>query len=77
VGDRRVLYRELGSILECKRPLGIPRSRWEDKNNMHLQVKEWSVDRINLAKSSDKWPDLVINVMKLRVAENERNSLIS
>jgi len=47
VGDRRVLYRILGSIHESKSPHGIPRSRWEDKYNMHLQVKGWSVDSIN------------------------------
>ena len=54
VGDRRVLYRILGSIHESKSPHGIPRSRWEDKYNMHLQVKGWSVDWINLAQDSDK-----------------------
>jgi hypothetical protein len=31
---------------------------------------------IIMAKGSDKWPDLVKNIMKLRVAENEENSLI-
>jgi hypothetical protein len=34
---------------ECKIPLGIPRSRWEDNANMHLKVTGWSGDWINLA----------------------------
>jgi hypothetical protein len=38
---------------------------------MHLQVKGWSVIWINLAQ----WSDLAKNKMKLRVAENEGNSL--
>ena len=71
VGERRVLYRILGSIHESKRPHGIPRNRWEDNTNMHLQVTEWSVNWINLAQ----WPDRVKNVMKLWFAENEGNSL--
>jgi hypothetical protein len=37
---------------------------------MHIQVKEWSVDWINLVQDSDKWSDLVNTVIKLRVAEN-------
>jgi len=44
---------------------------------MHLQVSGWSVDWINLAQDSDKWPDLVNNVVKHQVAENEGNSLTS
>ena len=62
---------------ECKRPLEIPRSRWDDNTNIHIQVKGWSVDWINLAQDSDKWPELVNTVMKLQVAENEGNSLTS
>jgi hypothetical protein len=38
---------------------------------MHLQVKKWSVNWINLAQ----WPDRVKNVMKLWFAENVGNSL--
>ena len=53
-GHRRVVYRVLVSKHECKRPLGIPRSRWEDNTNMHLQVSGWSVDWINLSQDSDK-----------------------
>jgi hypothetical protein len=48
-----------------------------DNNNIHLQVSGWRLDWINLYQDSDKWPDLVKNVMKLRVAENEGNSLTS
>jgi hypothetical protein len=48
-----------------------------DNTNIHLQVSGWRVDWINRAQDSDKWPDLVKNIMKLRVAEYEANSLTS
>jgi len=44
---------------------------------MHLQATGWRVDWIILAQDSDKWPDIVKNVVKLRVAEIEGNSLTS
>jgi len=44
---------------------------------MHLQVTESSVDWINLARNSDKWPDLVNAVFKFPVVENEGNILNS
>jgi len=66
VGDGRFLYRILANIHESKRPFGKHRSRWDGNTNMHLQATGWSVEWINLAQG----PDLVKNVMKLRVAEN-------
>jgi len=44
---------------------------------MYLQVPGWSVDWINLAQDSDKWPHLVENLMKHWIAEIEGNSLTS
>jgi hypothetical protein len=36
MGERRVLYRVLVEKPEGKRPLGRPRSRWEDNIKMDL-----------------------------------------
>ena len=40
---------------------------------MHLQVTGWSVDWIILAQDSDKWPDLVNTVNKLRLQKMRGN----
>ena len=37
-GERRGVYRVLVGKPEGKKPLGIPRRRWEDYNKMELQV---------------------------------------
>jgi len=37
MGDRRDIYRILVGKPEGKRPLGIPRRRWEDNIKMDLQ----------------------------------------
>jgi hypothetical protein len=48
-----------------KRPLGRPRSRWEDNNKLNLQeVGFGDVDWIELAQDRDRWPALVNAVMK-------------
>ena len=75
--NKRIVYRVLASKHEFKRPLGIPRSRWEDNTNVHLQVTGWSVDWINMAQDSDKWPELVKTIIKIRGGGNEGNSLTS
>ena len=46
MGGRRGLYRVLVGKPERKRPLGIPRRRWEDNSEMGLQEvrcgdKDW------------------------------------
>ena len=52
---------------EGKRPLGVPRRRWEDNIKMHLQeVGCGSLDWIELARDKDRWRALVNGVMKLR-----------
>jgi len=37
VGERRGVHRVMVGKSECKRPLGRPRCRWEDKFKMDLQ----------------------------------------
>ena len=53
---------------EEKRPLGIPRSRWEDNIKMDLQeLKCGGMDWIELAQDRDTWQALVNTVMNLRI----------
>jgi len=53
--------------LEGKRPLGRPRSIWEDIIKMDLQEVGWGMDWIDLAQGMDRWWVLVMAVMNLRV----------
>ena len=53
---------------EGKRPLGIPRRRWEDNVKMDRQeVGLGSMDWIDLAQDRDRWRALVNAVMNLQV----------
>ena len=53
---------------EGKRPLGIPRLRWDDKIKMDLQeVGCGGLDWIKLAQDRDMWRALVNAVMNLQV----------
>jgi hypothetical protein len=50
----RSAYRFFVGKPEGKKPLGRPRSRWEDNIKMDLQDVEWgAVDRIDLAPDRD------------------------
>jgi hypothetical protein len=45
MGERRSVYRVLVGKAEGKRPLGIPRRRWEDNIKMYFQevgVRVWT-----------------------------------
>jgi hypothetical protein len=53
MGEERNVYKVLGGKPEGKRPLGVPRHRWE----------EW----IRLAQDGDRWQALVDTAMNLRV----------
>jgi hypothetical protein len=68
-GERRGVYRVLVGKPEGKRPLGRPRSRWEDNIKMDLQeVGCGGMDWIVLAQDRDRWRALVTAVMNLRVS---------
>jgi len=61
------VYRVLVGKPEGKRPLGIPRRRWEDNIKMDLQeVGCGGMDWIELAQDRDRWRTLVTVVMYLR-----------
>ena len=68
MGDRRGVYRVLVGKPEGKRPLGIPRRRWENNIKMDLQeVRCGGMDWIEVAQGRDRWRALVTAVMDLRV----------
>jgi hypothetical protein len=60
-------YRSLVGRREGRRPLGIPRRRWEDNIKMDLQDVGWGMDCIELAQDRDRWWALVNVVMNIRV----------
>jgi hypothetical protein len=64
MGEVRGAY----NILVGRRPLAIPRHRWEDNIKMDLgEIGFGDVDWINLAQDRDRWQTLVNMVMKLWV----------
>jgi hypothetical protein len=68
-GEKRSAYRILVEKPEGKRPLGRPRSRWEDNIRLDLREIEWGgMDWINLAQDRDHWRTLVNTVVNLRVS---------
>jgi hypothetical protein len=68
MGEERNVYRILMAKPEGKRPLGRPRSRWEDGVRMDLrEIGLGSVDWIQLAQDRDWWRALVNTVINLRV----------
>jgi hypothetical protein len=61
-------YRILVGKPEGKRPLGIPRRRWEDDIKMDLrEIGRDGMDWIDLAEDRDQWRALVKKVMNHRV----------
>ena len=68
MGEGKGLYWVLVGKPEGKRPLGIPRRRWEDNIRMGLQELVCvGVDWIELAQDRDSWRALVNAVMNFRV----------
>jgi hypothetical protein len=69
MGEGRGAYRILVGRPEGRRPLGRPRSRWEDNIKTDLQELGWGgMDWIDMAQDRDRWRALVNAVMNLRVA---------
>jgi hypothetical protein len=67
-GEKRNVYRILMGKPEGKRPLGIPRRRWEDNIRMDLREIGWGgMDWIDLAQDRDQLRALVNTVMNLQV----------
>jgi len=54
MGERRGVYRVLVGKPEGKRPLGIPRRRWEDNIKMDHEVGCGGMDWIELAQGRDR-----------------------
>jgi hypothetical protein len=78
MGEERGVYRMLVGKPEGKRPLGIPRRRWEDNIKMDYQeVGGVRGDWMELAQDRDRWRALVSTVKNLRVPENAGNFLVS
>jgi hypothetical protein len=51
-----------------KRPLGIPRHKWEENIRMDLRAVRWEVvDWIHLAQDRDQWQALMNMVMNIQV----------
>ena len=68
MGEGRGVHRVLLGKTEGKRPLGKPRSRWEDNTKMDLQeVGGGCGDWMELARDRDRWRALVSTVRNLRV----------
>jgi hypothetical protein len=68
MGEVRGAYNILVGRPAERRPLGTPRSRWEDNIKMDLRkIGFGDVDWIHLAQDRDRWRALVNTVMNLRV----------
>jgi len=66
--ERRGVYRVLVGKPAGKRPLGRPRTRWENNIKMDLhEVRCGGMDWIELAHDRDRWRALVNKVMNLQV----------
>jgi len=63
MGERIGVYRGLVGKHEGKRPLGIPRRRWEG----NIKVDRVGLDWIELAQDRDRWWAVVNVAMKLGV----------
>jgi hypothetical protein len=66
MGEGGGVYRGLVGRPKCKRPLGIPRCRWED--NINMDLRDIGIDGVNwtwLAQDMVQWWAFVNMVMNL------------
>ena len=63
MGDRRRAYRVLLGRPDGKRPLGMPRRRWEHNIKIDLQEMGWRVSE----GIRERWRELVNAVMNIWV----------
>ena len=67
-GEKRGVYRVSMENPEGNRPLGRPRSRWEDSIKWVCGENVWrGMDWLDLAENRDRWRALVNAVMNLPV----------
>jgi hypothetical protein len=66
MGEKRGAYRILVGRPEGRRPLGIPRRRWEDSIKMGLQEVGCGMDWIELAQDGDRWRAVMNAVMNFQ-----------
>jgi hypothetical protein len=67
MGEVRGAYNILVGRPEGRRPLGIPRRRWEDIKMDLREIGFGDVDWIHWAQDRDRWWALVNMVINLRV----------
>jgi hypothetical protein len=68
MGEERKVYKVLVGKPEGKRPLEIPRRRWED--GIRMDLREMGLDGVEwsrVAQDRDRWRAVVSAVMNLRV----------
>ena len=65
--EGRGVHKVLVGKPEGKRPLGRPRSRWEDIKMDLQEVGRGCGDWMELAQDRDRWRTLVSTVMNFRV----------
>jgi hypothetical protein len=64
MGEGRKLYKVLIGKPEGERPLGRPRSRWEDGIRMHITEGGWEdVEWVQLVQDRGQWRAVVSAVM--------------
>jgi hypothetical protein len=68
MGERGTVYKIMVGKSEGKRPLEIPKRRWDNSIKIDLKEIRWEdVDCIHLAQNRDRWRALVNTAMNLWV----------
>jgi hypothetical protein len=75
IGEARGTRRVLMGRPEGKRPLGRPRSKWEDSINLDFQEVRCDTDLLDLDQGRGGWLAFVNAVMNLPFSYNAGNFL--